>query len=136
MFIQLWKGEERYTFPSPKANILKPSQKQEERDEQNMRQKSKKAKKRGKPLEQDQKRRVAVATRTASQLWPAAYEKESQSGGTPETEGLKGVLPVFFPSSVGSVPTTPQLQHEVHIQALRGSVERRQVQVCLPLREN
>lgn len=103
-----------------------------------MRQKSKKAKKRGKPLEQDQKRRVAVATRTgtASQLWPAAYEKESQSGGTPETEGLKGVLPVFFPSSVGSVPTTPQLQHEVHIQALRGSVERRQVQVCLPLREN
>lgn len=59
----------------------KPSQKQKERDEQNMRQKSKKAKKRGKPLERDQKRTVAVATRTASQLWPAAFEKESQSGG-------------------------------------------------------
>lgn len=59
----------------------KPSQKQKEKDEQNMRQKNKKAKKRGRPLERDQKRTVAVATPTASQLWPAAYEKESQSGG-------------------------------------------------------
>lgn len=49
----------------------------------------------------------------------------------PETEGLKGVLLAFLPSSGGSAPTTPQLQHEVHIQALRGSVERHQVQVCV-----
>jgi hypothetical protein len=39
----------------------------------------------------------------------------------PESEGLKGVLPAFFPSKEESAENTLQLQHKVYIQALRGS---------------